>query len=108
MIGGLLRAIGLHEVERHTEQHENHDDDGIDGVAEQRGDDARGEQNEHQRIREEQPQVDDAHRLPGGRGLVRPNLVEPPCRLFVHQAPLKRAQQGECLRPCVPCSSAFG
>ncbi len=60
----LARAIFLHEVERHADDHERDDDAEAREFAGRRRDDARGEQDHHQRIAEAGEELD-RHRALG-------------------------------------------
>src|SRR5438034_7209718 len=57
-----MGAIGLDEVEYDAQGHHENDDGGIDPLAEDRGGGARDQQNDDQRIRQEQEDLDEAGR----------------------------------------------
>ena len=84
-LGDALRAIGLDEVEDDAQHHHEDDDGGVDALAEDRGDDARDQQNDDQRIRQEQEDLDEAGRTGRPRGLVGADFTEPPARLVGRQ-----------------------
>ena len=81
-----MGPIGLHEVEHHTQPHHEHDDGGVDPFAEDRGGGARDQQDDDQRIRQEQEDLNETGRARRARGLVRADLVEPPARVVGRQA----------------------
>ena len=81
-----MGTIGLHEVEHDAESHHEHDDRGVDSFAEQRGDDAGDQQNDDQRVRQEQENLNEASRARRPRGLVRADLTEPAARVVGSQA----------------------
>ena len=85
-LGDAMGAIGLHEVEHHTQCHHENNDGGVDPLAEDRGGGARDQQNDDQRIRQEQEDLDEAGRARRARGLVRADLAEPSARLVGGQA----------------------
>jgi len=85
-LGDAMGAIGLDEVEYDAQGHHENDDGGIDPLAEDRGGGARDQQNDDQRIRQEQEDLDEAGRARRARGLVRADLAEPSARLVGGQA----------------------
>ena len=85
-LGDTMGAIGLHEVEHHTQCHHEDNDGGVDPLAEDRGGGARDEQNDDQRIRQEQEDLNETRRARRPRGLVRADLGEPPTRVVGRQA----------------------
>ena len=88
-LGDAMGAVGLHEVEHDAQSHHEDDDGGVDPFAEQRGGDAGDQQNDDQRIRQEQEDLNEAGRARRPRGLVRADLTEPPAR-FVGASGLPR------------------
>ena len=85
-LGDAMGAVGLHEVEHDAQNHHEHDDGGVDPFAEQRGGDAGDQQNDDQRIRQEQEDLNEAGRARRPRGLVRADLAEPAARFVGGQA----------------------
>jgi len=81
-----MGAIGLHEVEHHTQRHHENDDGGVDPFAENRGGGARDQEDDDQRIRQEQEDLNEPGRARRPRGLVRAYLTEPAARFVGRQA----------------------
>ena len=84
--GGSMGAVGLDEVEHHTQDHHEDDDGGVDPLAEDRGGRAGDQQDDDQRICQEQEDLNETGRPRRSRGLVRADLAEPPARVVGRQA----------------------
>jgi hypothetical protein len=81
-----MGAIGLNEVEHHTEGHHEDDDGRVDPLAEDRGGGAGDQQGDDQRICQEQKDLNETGRPRRARRLVRTDLAEPPARVVGRQA----------------------
>ena len=84
-VGRLLRLIRLPEVDRDAQQDDRHDDRRIDTLAERRGNRARDEEDDDERIREQVPELREGGEAAPWDRLIRSTLLEPLPRLAARQ-----------------------